>query len=840
MSESSFSTPSPETMNSLLPGFEFTALISSNENGAVYFANQRSLDRQVAIKILSPGLGSLDVFQNKARAAAGLKHPNLISIFDSGTIGEIPYLVMEFVPGKALARSTKGKIVDFGQATILIEGICEGLAYAHANGIFHGQLNPLNILLNQKAEPKIGNFGLQLSTMADAESGGVNCYTAPEVLEDAGSATAQSDIYSIAAIFYELITGMQHGQDVPPASEVSKCKPEIDAVLKMATDPDPSKRMADIAAFRSALKKASASGGLVKLQAAAAAPAAAVAPESPANGKKAGSGKVGFDWKLVRNLAIIVGLLYGIHLTWQVLGMVRTSREKENREILAKQEAERKKAIADATHKSSENLAKSPVSPNDKPVIPDFPTETVSPMESLEDLKSRLASGSRTEMPVGSVQKGESDYFFVSKPMTWADAASFAEEHGGHLAVPDAGADAAWLSGEVAKGEEAWIGVARGAGNPWVSVAGNVWTAPAEPSGAGQHLTVGSGGLIAADGGVLPKPFLIQWHRDGSNPGKLASQLAATAKSLSQPVPVFPAGTVVSGERRYLYVPRRASWEAARSLAESAGGNLVVVSDPAESAYLKAMTQKLKAEDGIWMGASLEGSLWAWSTGELWTSAEWADDASATGEDSALCINPGSGWDGRERTDEASGFIIEWSGDGKSPASGEPKPSVPAEEAAALLARAKEVATAAERKHSEALAANVKKLGWDLDAFLRNLAKSGQVQYGPSVVLIKSCADGNRLVVESLRSDEIVYSAESLKLVNYHVDKQAEIDKQFAASLATIRDAFVTKMTELKAKVQATGQVKLFEEMEEIIDSASDLDGWLESIGLEGGSAAVE
>lgn len=832
MSEPTFSAPSVEAMNSLLPGYEFTALISSNSLGAVYFANQRSLDRQVAIKILSPELGSRDAFQSKARAAAGVKHPNLISIFDSGTAAGIPYLVMEFVPGKSLARSTKGKIVDFGQAMVLIEGICEGMACAHANGIFHGFLNPSNVLLNQKAEPKIGNFGLQESTHAEGTNDSASSYVAPEVLGNKGSATAKSDVYSIAAIFYELITGRPHGPDARPPSEISTCKPEIDAVVRRATDPDPANRMADVATFQAALKKAASAGGLVKLQAAAPAPVAANAPDAPAAGKKAGTVKVGFDWKLVRNLAIIVGLLYGIHLTWQLSGMLRAKREKENKEILARQAAEKEKAIAEAARKRAAELAKIPVSPGAKPELPDFPSHAPNPRESLDNLRSRLASGSRTEMPVGSVQKGGSDYFFVSEPMSWPDAASFAEEHGGHLAVPDSEADTAWLSAEVAKGEPAWIGVARGVGNPWVSVAGSVWSAPAEPSGAGPHLSLASGGLVAADGSASQKPFIIQWHRDGSNPGKLSQQLAVTAKSLSQPVPVFPAGTVAFGERRYLFVPQAIGWEAARSLAEGAGGTLAVVSDPGELANIKSMAQKLKADDGIWIGGSLEGSLWAWITGEPWSVADWAPDASATDEGMALCVLPGKGWNGRDRAEEASGFIIEWSADAKS---GGAKPVAPVEDAAALLARAKEVVVTAEKKRNDALAANVKKLSWDIDAYVRGLNRSGQAQFGPSAELIKSCVNGNRLVVESLRSDQIVYSAEMLKLANYHVDKQAEIDKQFSASLATIRDAFVAKMTELKAQVQGAGQPKLLEAIEESIVSAADLGGWLESMGMEGG-----
>jgi Protein kinase domain/Lectin C-type domain len=840
MSDSPFSAPSLETMSSLLPGFEFTTNVSANAHGAVYFATQKSLDRAVAIKLLSPGLASNGLIESKSRAAAALKHPNLIAVFDSGSVAGMPYLVMEFVPGKSLARSTKGSMIEFGQAMMIIDGICEGLAYAHDNRLFHGHINPTNILLNQKAEPKIGNFGLPHSTHGDPADPTSLCHTAPEVLANSAAATSRSDVYSIATVFYQLITGQEHGPDAPPPSAVCKCKPEVDEVLKRATDPDPAQRMADVRSFQSALKQAASGGGKVKLQAAekAPAPATAVTGEPADMGAKVRSGKVGFDWKLVRNLAIIVGLLYGIHLTWQLLGTVRANRERENREILAKQAADKEIAIAAAAQKQADDLAKLQVRPDTPPVMPDEPEETIDPMDSLEELRPSLVSGSRSEMPVGSVTKGESHYFFVPDAMTWADAMWFAEDHGGHLAVPDADADPAWLTAEVSKDNAAWLGIAR-AGNSWMQADGNAWNPDKPPAGIGQHISLDKGGFVAADGSVLKRTFIIQWHSDGSNPGKLASLLAATAKSLGQATPLFPPGTIASGSRHFLYVSRPIKWKEAQSLAESAGGNLLVVSDAEEAASLNSMTGRLKSDSRIWLGGLIDGSLWTWVTGEPWKAAVWASDATVTDENSALCIRAGSGWDGMDREDEASGFIIEWSEDAKSNGSGEVQTGASGDSATGLLARAKEVVLAAEKKRSEALAANVKKLGWDLDAFVRNLNRSTQAEWIPHVERVKACVDGNRLQVEALRSDEISYSTEMLKLTTYHVDKQAEIDKQFTASATAIRDAFVSKLNDFKAKAQAAGQPKLVEDTEESIEAAGDLDSWLESFGIEDVPAAA-
>ncbi|QTN33509.1 protein kinase [Akkermansiaceae bacterium] len=823
MTETPFNAPAPESMSSLLPGYGFTAKISGNRHGAVYFATQKSLDRQVAIKLLNPE--SLDAFESKASLAAGLKHPNLISIFDSGTVGGMPYLVMEFVPGKSLARSTRGAAVEFDQAMLLMAGICNGLAHAHEKGISHGHFCPSCVLLNQKAEPKIGNFGLAYSTQEDAADDITTACAAPEVLADPSAGSPQSDVYSAAAVFYELITGRRHRADARAPSELGVCRPEIDAVWKQATDPDPAKRMADVGALHASLKKA-AEAGKSKL---AALPKAQGREPSPAGSEATPlpSGKVGFDWKLLRNLVIIVGLLFGIHLTWQLLGKVRAARERENQEIIAKHEAAKKeRALAEA---AIQKVRDQRLVPQDRPEQQfEAPKETESAMESLERLRSSLASGTRTEMPAGSISRGESDYLFVSKPMSWADAAWFAEGHGGHLSVPANEADTAWLFDAVAKGKAAWIGVSSAGENTWVSVTGSIWEGGAASSGSGQSLSLGNAGTVAADGVGSQLPFIIQWHRDGSNPGKLESQLAATAKSMSQPAPLFPPGTVAFGERHYLHVPRPLSWDLARGLAESAGGHLLVVSNEEEADNLRKLTSRLDKDSHIWLGGSLEGNLWQWSTGEPWVFAQWADDASASDGNSALSIRPGGGWDGLDREEEASGFIIEWSKDPKTEATPTPDPGV---ETAALLARAKEVVDAAAAKRDEAIAANSKKLTWDLDSFLRNLNKSGQAEWAPHVERIKQCVRDNRLIVEDMRSDEIAYSTETLKLANYHVEKQAEIDKQFTASATTIRDAYVSKLAEIAAKAKSAGQTRLEEEITGSIREAGDLDAWLESLG---------
>jgi serine/threonine protein kinase len=823
MPDESFSAPSLASMASLLPSFEFTATVSSGDRSAVYFANQRSLDLQVAIKLFPPVPGFLSSFETIARRLAGLTHKNIVGLLDSGVLEGMPYLVLEFVPGKSLAHSTKGHAVEFEQAMTLLDGICEGLAHAHSKDIVHGRLAPSNILLNQDAEPKIGNFGLLRFGEAGTKP---DHFTAPEVLMNPAAASKRSDVYSVAAIFYELVTGSAHGPDAaPPSSRCTSCRPEVDLIWKQATDPDPSKRMADASAFRTALKQAAAGG-----KARTPAPAQAGKPAGNTAGNSGGKARSsgGFDWKLVRNFAIIIALLYGVSLAWENLKLAREKRDKENQQVLAKQEAAKEEALAEAARERARELAKTTVVGDGNQGDSKIAKTVETPLESLERLRSGLVSGRRTEMPVGSVQKGDADYFLVTERMTWPDAAIFAEDHGGHLAVPGAEADAGWLLVEVSKGKAAWIGVARGGQDSWTQVTGGIWDSTKEPAGSGMHLSVEEKGLVATDGYVATRPFLIQWHRDGSNPGKLASQFAATAQSLSQSPKFFPPGTVTFGNRHFLHVRRPMNWEDAGKLAEQAGGTLMVVSNPEEAANLKAMTPKLDSGKRIWLGGLLDGSLWKWSTGEVWVMGDWADDADATDENSALCIRPGIGWDGLNRGEEASGFIIEWSEDAKA---GSVPPVASGDDVSALLERAKEVIVAAEKKRSEDLEANVKKFSWDLDAFVRGLNKSGQQQWSPEVERLKRCTKDDRFLPEEVRLQDIVVSNEMLKIAEYAARKQIEIDAKFAETIKAVRDSFVVKLTAIRDEALKSGQIKVAEDTREIIESAADLDEWVGSFG---------
>lgn len=833
MSQANFKSLSPDEMNSLMPGFDFSAVVTSNDLGAVYFANQRSLDRQVAVKVFSPALGEdpefRKSFDHASKLVAGLRHPNLIGILDSGHAGEMSFWVMEFVPGKSLARSTRGNVIEFGQSMLLIEGICEGLSAAHEAGLVHGNLDTLSVLLNQQAAPKIGNFGLGRPVHTALEADVRTHSFAPEVITKSGPATKRSDVFSLGAIFYELIAGRPYEPDAAPPSKLTGCRPEIDEVLKKATDPVPVNRMADARAFLVALKEAAEGRKTRTLEAASPRSAASPKTEGVSQTGSARVEKVGFDWKILPKVALIIVLLFAVHLTWEARKTARENRERQNREILAKAEADKEKARAAAAALRAREVAEADLRNSARPVLPEIDRMVETPEESLPRLRSALVSGRRSEMPAGSVRKGDSDYFFNSRPMTWPEAARFAEEHGGHLATPDA--DLGWLADEATKGRAVWLGAGlAGAADSWTLVDGKPWSPETRPSGSGRYLVMDeNGAFISSDGGTL-RPSVIQWRTDGTNPGTLAGQLAATRSSLENEAPVYPPGTVARGGCHLLHVPLPVNWREAGELAESGGGHLLVPSDAGEFALLGEVTGRLEAQDGIWLGGSLEGDLWKWTTGEPWKTAEWIKGAEAPEAGAALVLLPGKGWDSLDRDDEASGFIIEWSDDSKAAVSGET--DGPGVAVAELNAKVKELILTAENKRREALAANIKKLSWDLDAFLRGLKKSGQDQWGSHVGMLKDCVKDDRFLTGEIEPRGIAVSPEMAKLVIYHTKKQDEIDARFVEEVGKIRDAFVVKLSEIRDAAVAAGQLKISTDSSETIDQAADLVSWVETFGI--------
>jgi serine/threonine-protein kinase len=180
--------------------------------GTVYLARDPVLDRRVAVKTLTLGPAEgPDVrqrFLREAQAAGGLRHPNIVTVYDVGEHAGQPYIAMEHVEGDDLAQLVQGRPYSIEWALDVVRQLCEGLGHAHRNGIVHRDVKPANVRVTSAGEVKIMDFGvarLPASTMT--KSGrllGTVQYMAPEQVEGS-SIDARADVFSVGAIAYELV-----------------------------------------------------------------------------------------------------------------------------------------------------------------------------------------------------------------------------------------------------------------------------------------------------------------------------------------------------------------------------------------------------------------------------------------------------------------------------------------------------------------------------------------------------------------------------------------------------------------------------------------------------------
>jgi serine/threonine protein kinase len=254
MSEHAFQAPSPESLAELLPQYQIEFFIAQGGMGAVYKGRQISLDRDIAIKVLPHEVGASEElresFISEAKAMARLNHSNLLGVFDYGTVEGMPYIVMEYVSGGSLHQAAYNQAVELMQAAMIVKGICAGLSHAHEHGIVHRDIKPSNILLTQKVEPKVADFGL--AHAADWDTPGLVMgtpgYTAPEVFQDPSQAGVLADIYSVGVILHQLLTGTDPAGCMEPPSQPSGSL-RLDAIWRKATNVNPALRYPTVAAM---------------------------------------------------------------------------------------------------------------------------------------------------------------------------------------------------------------------------------------------------------------------------------------------------------------------------------------------------------------------------------------------------------------------------------------------------------------------------------------------------------------------------------------------------------------------------------------------------------------
>jgi beta-lactam-binding protein with PASTA domain/tRNA A-37 threonylcarbamoyl transferase component Bud32 len=266
------------TQDTIVDGrYQIRERLGSGGMAAVYRAHDMQLGREVALKLLYPRFAEdasfVERFRREASAAAGLQHPNVVSVYDRGEWDGTSYIAMEFVSGRTLRDLVQERgPLDPLRAIDCTIGVLRAARFAHRRGIIHRDLKPHNVLVDGEGRTKVTDFGIAKAGASDmTETGsimGTAQYMSPEQAQGL-AVTPRSDLYATGVLLYELLVGHPpfDGESavsialkqvseppVPPGRLVPAVPPELDAVVLHALAKDPARRFADADEFISALE----------------------------------------------------------------------------------------------------------------------------------------------------------------------------------------------------------------------------------------------------------------------------------------------------------------------------------------------------------------------------------------------------------------------------------------------------------------------------------------------------------------------------------------------------------------------------------------------------------
>ena len=239
--------PAP-AVGSSFGDYELLSEIARGGMGVVFQARQRSLNRIVALKmVLAVGTSTTDSerFLVEARAVARLSHPHIVPIYEVGEQGGRPFFTMEFISGGSLRERTDEFRGDQRAMAQLLATVARAVEHAHRRGILHRDLKPGNILLDERREPHVTDFGL--AKRLDEESSltqagaivGTPSYMAPEQAQAATDLSTAVDVYGLGAVLYELLTGRPPFKGETALETMMKARSQTPAApRKMAADID--------------------------------------------------------------------------------------------------------------------------------------------------------------------------------------------------------------------------------------------------------------------------------------------------------------------------------------------------------------------------------------------------------------------------------------------------------------------------------------------------------------------------------------------------------------------------------------------------------------------------
>ena len=265
-----------------IPGYEVEEELGRGGVGVVYRARHLRLNRTVALKMLLAGAFATRAerqrFAREAELVAGLRHPNLVQVYDVGDLDGRPYFTMEFVEGGSLAEAIAGTPRPARQAAELVATLADAIAAAHRSGVVHRDLKPSNVLLTADGTPKVTDFGLARrlevgsSLTHSGTAVGTPSYMAPEQARGQKRAIGPAtDVYALGAILYELLTGrppfraesatetqyqVVNQDPVPPSRLNARVPRDVETICLKCLEKEPARRYATATALADDLRRA--------------------------------------------------------------------------------------------------------------------------------------------------------------------------------------------------------------------------------------------------------------------------------------------------------------------------------------------------------------------------------------------------------------------------------------------------------------------------------------------------------------------------------------------------------------------------------------------------------
>jgi eukaryotic-like serine/threonine-protein kinase len=317
--------------------YRVVAKIGGGGMADVWLAEDGHLQRNVALKVLHRRFAQdrefVMRFQREAESAAGLQHPNVVSVYDRGEFDGTYYIAMQYIEGPTLKQ-----LIDSGitveQGVAVIRQVLQAAGYAHRQGIVHRDLKPQNVIVDPEGKAVVTDFGIARAGVSEiTQTGsvmGTPHYLSPEQAQGF-EVTAVSDLYSVGVMLYEALTGrvpfegesavavaMKQVSQMPqrPSSIQPRVSPALDAVVMRALEKDPGQRFQSADAFIAALDQAMREpGGAGRGTQSFAALPPVVAPEGEEEDPAAARKRRRNWWIIGALVAILIGAVLGILLS---------------------------------------------------------------------------------------------------------------------------------------------------------------------------------------------------------------------------------------------------------------------------------------------------------------------------------------------------------------------------------------------------------------------------------------------------------------------------------------------------------------------------------------------